>query len=194
MPVPKMNNINRVAICGAPGVGKTSIFRWLTGREHDHDHYIPTMGIDCSTQANSNVMYYDFAGDKSYYKMTIPYIKNIDLFLMVYDIYEKNTIDTLDSLYKWYTSLGWSGEILVVGNKKDKNMTNMLDNILEGEQFSDKIQVAHVTVSARTGEDIINLQNTIDNILNPTTRSKVTFYSNPKHRKKSCLNTYCSLV
>lgn len=192
-----MTNIFRIAICGASQVGKTCLYRYLLQKEQDNEKYYPTMGVNCETMVTNgtSMIYYDFSGDAAYHKMTLSHVKKADLLLLVYDIYEKNTLTVVDRLYKEYMFHGWRGEIILVGNKKEASYmgstVQLLDYILEAEQLASDIGVSHIVVNCKTEENMNQLKDTIKNILNPLTRHKATVYTNPRHRKHKCSPTCC---
>lgn len=205
-----MNKNARISICGATRVGKTSIFRRLTGKELETTYYT-THGIDCDFKTLTSIPYvitlYDLSGNPAHYDITTPYIIKSDMLLMVYDTYDASSILALRELYKKYTKdLNWTGDIIVVGNKKDENTDATLskvntsqgeyklitmnntyfENVIQGENFAHDIQSSHITVSARTGEDIKSLWSTITQTLEPSHSTFSLYSSKPVHKRFKC--------
>ena len=182
-----MNKNARVTICGATGVGKTALFRNLTGRQQEYE-YTTTFGVDLGITDTSKspfvITFYDFSGNPAHHELTLEYVMRSDLILMVYDVHDLNTLARLRDLYEKYISLGWRGEIILVGNKIDAIPGITINNTLKGSQFALEIQVPFVTVSSKTGRGLEQLREAILTSLTPS----INFTSNlsPKHRKIKC--------
>ena len=92
----------KAVLVGDAGVGKTQIFR-LFKKESFQDDYLSTVGIDFLFK---NIKYYekifrvqlfDTSGCKRYIQVQKNYLKDANLIVVVYDISNKNSFDSIKS-------------------------------------------------------------------------------------------------
>jgi len=98
----------KVVFLGDSGVGKTTLISRLMGEEFNEDH-IPTNGTKRILTNKYKIV--DTCGKRSRKEWIIDKIKNVDLYIVVYDV---NNIN--DSVDFWSKNLD---NVMLVGNKSD---------------------------------------------------------------------------
>ena len=124
--------VYKMVIIGESAVGKTCIFKKITSGVFN-EKSISTIGIDRRTltfkintadgEKDVDVQLWDTAGQERFRSITTTYYKSSQGLLLMYDITNKDTFDTLDS---WFQSINESlGEesnnylVVLLGNKVD---------------------------------------------------------------------------
>ena len=114
-----------IGLVGNSSVGKTSLIqRFVKGASKRKINTLPTIGIDMQTikikfnNMTVKVNIWDPAGQDRFEALTKNYIQNIDAILLVFDMTDKGS---LDSVYKWYDQIKNTTDkpILITGNKMD---------------------------------------------------------------------------
>jgi small GTP-binding protein len=119
-----INNIvhKKVVIVGNSGVGKSSLLRRLC--DNTFDCYEPTsMGIDYRKTGNNKIQFniFDIAGQPRFRQIGRNYMKNADMFILVFDTTDTNS---LLGLREWYEecklcSNDINTSFILVGTKND---------------------------------------------------------------------------
>ena len=123
--------VYKMVIIGESAVGKTCIFKKITSGVFN-EKSISTIGIDRRTltfkintsdgEKDVDVQLWDTAGQERFRSITTTYYKSSQGLLLMYDITNKETFDSLDGWFQSINeSLGESNNYLVVllGNKVD---------------------------------------------------------------------------
>ena len=123
----------KIILIGNSGVGKTSLFRKLSGAEFLAKN-ISTIGIDKKTleynidignqKKNFSISLFDTAGQEKFRAVTKSYYKESEGILLMYDITERKSFDNVEM---WVNSIKESidssnnskFEIFLIGNKLD---------------------------------------------------------------------------
>ena len=156
----------KIVVIGDINVGKTSIlsrFRYSTFESQ----YMPTLGIDFFSQnlfyedKTIRLILWDTAGEERFRSLIPSYLKNADCIIIVFDITNK---DSFNSLNKWLTDSknnASEGTIYIIcGNKSDlKEKRTVNEN--EIDKYIKKNELIYVECSAKNGEGIKDLFNTV---------------------------------
>lgn len=140
----------KIVLVGDTGVGKTSIANRLVCGEYSDTH-IPTVGTSFFdlTVNDRKVMLWDTAGQEKYASVTVSYLRNVTIALVVYDMSQPETVDGANRWANRVLDISPSASIVVIGNKKD---------IAAGGVSYDQGQdLPHVELSAKTGFGIADL-------------------------------------
>ncbi len=164
--------IIKVILGGAWAVGKTSLRRRYLGRGFETT-YKQTFGADFALKTtryqfsdgsirNISWQIWDIAGQQTFKTLRKMYFYGARAALVVFDVTRP---DTLEEAEKWcheiweYCGSSTRIPIVLVGNKidlrppdfnDDQNMARPED----GKKLAEKLQVVHVETSAKTGENV----------------------------------------
>lgn len=140
----------KVVLVGDTGVGKTSIAQRLVCEEYS-DAHIPTIGtcfLDLTINGRT-VSLWDTAGQEQFASVTVSYLRNVAIALVVYDMSQPETADGATRWANRVLSFSPDASIIVIGNKKD---------IASGDiSYSPGHCVSYIEVSAKTGHGIADL-------------------------------------
>ena len=162
----------KIIFLGNNGVGKTSIIKTIKGLELNKD-YEPTSNISqyslTFTKSNKkyNINIIDTNGDYSYHSELKKVIKKSSIFIIVFDLREKETFlylsKWLNKIYDYIKSEKDSKILVILGNKKNKNekQKNCITNE-EGIKFAKSYNANYLEISI---EENLNLKNMIKNLL-----------------------------
>ena len=156
----------KIAIIGNQHVGKTTILSRYKYEATD-DVYAPTVGIDFLTKnvfledKTIRLIMWDTAGQERFKSLIPSYLKNANCVILTYDITDKSSFTSLN---KWLSDARDNiveGTFLILcGNKIDLNNKRVIPRE-EAEKFCEENIIAYAETSARTGEGINELFNTI---------------------------------
>ncbi len=171
----------KITLIGSAGVGKTCIIRRYTQNTYDNNPTSKTGGsysVKNITINNRNIQMdiWDTAGQERFRALGKHFYKDSYVVCLVYDITNQESLDSLKNI--WYPDLQKYGEqytiLAVVGNKCD---LYEMDNLAKEEQakaFADEIKAIFMLTSAKTGDGIEKLFNTLtDKFLSPEFNPKV---------------------
>ena len=157
-------------IVGDAFVGKSNILSQFANNQFNSHHDI-TIGVDFVTKIIliHNTVYkiqiWDTQGQETYRPIIRAYYKNTIGCLMVYDVTNRTSFN---SLIFWYAELKKycdpDNVIVLVGNKID-NITDRCVSTDEGKEFADKHKISFFETSAKTGDNVFNcIVDTVKNI------------------------------
>ena len=198
----------KITLLGDAGVGKTCIIsRYVDDTFLDNNE--PTIGANYSEKTirkgNNDVQLniWDTAGQEKYHSLGKHFYKDSYIVILVYDITNQDSLDNLK--YTWYPDLQKYGEkytiLAVVGNKCDLYEKDHLADEAKAKAFAKEIKATFMLTSAKTGDGIEKLFETLTDIyLGPDFRKKAkemiskrgtSFYvnskkNNKKEKKKCC--------
>jgi Ras-related protein Rab-2A len=151
--------ILKFTIVGDSSVGKSNILLRFTDNRFQSSHD-STIGVEFATKIISyqNTIYkiqlWDTAGQEAYRSITKLYYRGSIGCLMVYDITNKNSFD---SLKFWIEDLKEYCDpntiITLVGNKTDCE-ANREVTVAEGKEFAERHGMAFFETSAKTGDNV----------------------------------------
>ena len=159
-------NNYKIVIIGDINVGKTSILsRFRYGSFEPA--YMPTLGIDFFTKnlfyedKTIRLILWDTAGQERFRSLIPSYLKNADCIVIVFDLSNKNSFISLNHWLESAKDNTIEGTIfLICGNKSDLKEKRAVTNE-EINQYIEKNDLLYVECSARNGEGIKELFNTI---------------------------------
>jgi small GTP-binding protein len=153
----------KVVVIGLSGVGKTSIIQAIQGSP-----FVPncpmTIAGGCVTLETTSdevpvkLSVWDTAGQERYRSIVSIYFKTAHVIVIVYDITDRESIDSIE---EWLAMISESGSnqvpLILVGNKTDLREQSCVDTA-EGEARAREIEaVAFTETSALTREGIQDL-------------------------------------
>ena len=170
----------KVTLIGNPGVGKSCIISRYINDEYDENN-APIIGANYSEKlVNKNGKEYelniwDTTGQEKFHALGKHFYKDAYIICLVYDISSQESLDQLQSI--WYPDVQKYGEkyviLAVVCNKGDLFESDNLADENAAKEFANKIGATFIITSAKTGEGIEKLFDTlIDRFLSPEFKSK----------------------
>ena len=143
----------KLIMIGNSGVGKSSIlYQLLDNNFVDHPH---TIGVDFGMMVKDyrgkkvKLQIWDTAGQENYLSITRSYYRNVNVVIMVYDVNNRNSFD---SLKKWISEVKNNVDdpgvcVILVGNKID--LSGRVVSHLEGEEFATNNGFIFIEINAR---------------------------------------------
>jgi len=159
-------NNYKIVIIGDISVGKTSILSQFRYGSFDQA-YLPTLGIDFFTKnffyedKTIRLILWDTAGQERFRSLIPSYLKNANCIVIVYDITNK---DSFNSLNRWLKDAKQNVPeetiFVICGNKIDLKEKRVVTNE-EIDNYIQKNNLIYVECSALSGEGIKELFNLI---------------------------------
>jgi small GTP-binding protein len=160
-----MEKIVNIITLGEMGVGKTSIINRINEDKFD-ERIKPTIKIDIITikkpykNMTMILKFHDTIGQESFMNvLPIQYIRDSHIILLVFD-----SIETLNVLrHRWF---GFYKEhtntenpiFILIGNKSDTFGNERDEIVRQGDEFSQEINAHFITCSAKSKDNIDNLE------------------------------------
>lgn len=154
-----------IAFIGDAYVGKTTL---LT--DNISLKYNPTEGVNCITELpvkycgalKKNI--YDISGCSDFVYVRERYLKNMDIYVMVFDL---TNMYSYSNIFEWYNNCksdieNENSKYLLVGNKCDK-IRIVPENIIK--TFCERNKINYIETSATQKINVIELFTMIDNII-----------------------------
>ena len=177
--------IYKIVLIGDSSVGKTNIFSKYLNDEFDPDSKA-TVGVEFGTKDFKieeklvKVQIWDTAGQERYRSITNAYYKGAKGCLLVYDITNKFSFESLD---RWLDELKNNGDsdisIMLVGNKNDLESDRAI-SLEEGKNFAEFHKMAFIETSALNGN---NIEKAFSELISDVYKSQ-NFSSNKKDNIK----------
>ncbi len=156
-------NENKVIFLGDTNVGKTSLIRISTGRKIDSGMKPTVTASFTSKRFSYNKKDYvfnlwDTIGQEKYRALVRIFFKNAIILVLVYDITNKNSFNTLNYWHEQIKNelMNDSYILAVVGNKKDLYQNEEISEE-EGQKFADGIN-AKFTISSAKEEPLVFIE------------------------------------
>lgn len=192
-------NNYKIVVIGDINVGKTSILSRFRYGSFEQS-YMPTLGIDFFTKnlfyedKTIRLILWDTAGQERFRSLIPSYLKNADCIIIVYDITNK---DSFNSLTHWLNDAKNNtieGTIFVIcGNKIDLKEKRVVTNE-EIDEYIKKENLLYVECSAMNGEGIKELFNLIAKNLGESNFAKSEYinidFSKKGNNKEDSLSDY----
>ena len=159
--------IIKIITLGETGVGKTSIIKRIECKENFDKNLKATIGVDCFSIKRKyekknlimNLLFSDTQGQELFQALTLNYIRDSQIILLVF-----SNIKTLDVLkerwikfYKDNTNIK-NPKFILVGNKSDLFGNDREEIVKKGEEFSEEINAHFITCSAKSADNMDNLE------------------------------------
>ena len=156
-------NENKVIFLGDTNVGKTSLIRISTGRKIDSGMKPTVTASFTSKRFSYNKKDYvfnlwDTIGQEKYRALVRIFFKNAIILVLVYDITNKNSFNTLNYWHEQIKNelINDSYILAVVGNKKDLYQNEEISEE-EAQKFADGIN-AKFTISSAKEEPLVFIE------------------------------------
>lgn len=150
----------RIFFLGDSKAGKTTIIdRYISGEFHDREPPTVNVGFYSKSLPNTgqSLKITDSSGQKKFLSFLRSYLHDIDVYVIVYDITNKNSFENLDN---WLNLIGENSPTFIVGNKADLNDRREVSTD-EGQNYADQHHSHFFEVSSFDGTNIDSL---FDNI------------------------------
>ena len=160
----KQVDINVITL-GDCGVGKTSIINRIKTNKFE-EHYSPTIGFEFFSIKRKyekknliiSLNFKDTTGQEAYQAITNQYIRDSHIVLLVF--YNFDTLNTVKN--RWYRFYKENANIdnsrfILVGNKSDIFGNDREQLVKKGEQFAEEIDSLFITCSAKSSDNMDNL-------------------------------------
>ena len=152
----------KLIVVGNQGTGKSCILNRFINDTFD-ENYQATIGLDFQSKnvtvhdQDVRLILYDTAGQERFRSLIPMYIREAQIILLIYDISNKDSFDSIPKWVKEITEVKMSDVIFVlIGNKNDLEEQRKV-SFEEGKQFAEKNKFIFQEVSAKTGKNIENL-------------------------------------
>jgi GTP-binding nuclear protein Ran len=109
---------NKVILLGDGGIGKSTFLKKSIYGDYEK-RYISTVGIDVKYDEFSNINFWDTPGQEKY-NNNIQIYNNAKLFLVMFDLTAKKTLDSLDFWTQQIINNFHNPNIIYLGNKNDE--------------------------------------------------------------------------
>ena len=175
----------KITLLGDSGVGKSCIIKRYISEEFP-SAIVSTRGANYSNKVvhrNGKALrldLWDTAGQEQYRSLGIHFYRDSYVIILVYDITVRESFEDIKNL--WYQDVLKYGEkytiLAVVGNKSDLYEEEQVSEE-EGRQYAQEINAIYMLVSAKNGDNIINLFNDVVNLYwEPNFQEKIDELSN----------------
>ena len=152
----------KIIFLGESGVGKTSILTRYFNNNFDTNSK-STIGVDTfqnikiTKETKIHYCYWDTAGQDRFKSIISSYYQNVDGVVIVYDVTDKKTFDSIDY---WYNIVKENDPVVfIVGNKCESNNREISKDL--EKDIMEKYKCFFIEVSAKSGDKIIELFNNI---------------------------------
>ena len=157
----------KIMIIGETKVGKTSLISKYCHNEFSDGQYLSTIGIDFQIKyltirsKKVRVQIWDTAGEERFRNISKNYFQSSDGFLVVYDITDKSSFDTMDYWIEEIKSNSQEhSKMILVGNKCDLEDERQIKNE-DGKEYAKKKEIKFFEVSAKNGTNLNEVFETI---------------------------------
>ena len=149
----------KIMLIGDSNVGKTSIVKRYCKNQFN-ESYISSIGIDFETkyikvgEKTINLQIWDTAGQERYKVISKNYYNKSDGFIIVYDITNKSSFDSIANWVQDIKELAsHDNKNIILGNKCDLENDRKI-NKEEGDNLAKKYNCQFFEVSAQNGKNI----------------------------------------
>lgn len=162
---------HKIVFLGDQGVGKSSLASRFVYDIYE-EKYQPTIGIDFFTRTlflddlQLRLQVWDTAGQERFRCLIPSYIRDAEVALIVYDV---TNADSFDSLGSWIRMVredrGDDIILIIIGNKTDKKEHKRQVTEEAGRTTAEHSGAIHIETSARTGYNVKQLFRTLAKLL-----------------------------
>jgi len=170
IPIPRKRVLYKINVLGESGVGKTSFIKRYTMGTFQ-ERYKTTIGIDFMIKTINNtetktdivLQIWDTAGRERFSSLGSAFLRGSDGLLLLYDITDKKSFDSVVSYYDDYKSqLGLDNpNVVLIGTKLDKKDTRKVST-RQGEELAKALGISFLETSAK---DNFNVDKPIELLL-----------------------------
>lgn len=138
-------------VLGNGGVGKTCLLKHYKDRGYT-DHYGPTNGLEFIAKDYPHQLRFqiwDCPGDDRFLKIAASYFKGVHVFLLVFDVTNRGSFESLQFLEKYIEKEGKPYRtVLMIGNKNDLGKRAVTRE--EAENYAHNKGYAYMETSCKT--------------------------------------------
>ena len=176
---------------GDERVGKTSIIAKYTGSEYKNDTKIDFYSKNIELlDEKVNLMIFDIKGHHSFEKVIIPYIKDVNAFIIIFDL---TCLSSFYNVSEWINKIKKYNNIisnkyypiLLIGNKRDLEKERII-KYEEAEKYAIYNKLLYIEMSKK--DDLIRLNMTFD-----TYFYKILTLNNSNNEPSSCYINYSNI-
>ena len=150
----------KIILVGDVAVGKTALINRFTENIFS-DKYVSNIGVEFKVKQiylndtpGVELKIWDTCGEEKFRAMTRQYYRDSNGIILMLDLTDKKTFDSLGRWYKDLRDNGPKGSIIfLVGNKSDL-IENRVVSTEECQTFAQKHGMKYIEVSAKTGDNI----------------------------------------
>ena len=150
----------KIMIIGEAKVGKTSLISKYCRNDFSGGVYLSTIGIDFQIKnlemdsKKIRLQIWDTAGEERFRNIAKNYYQSSDGFLVVYDITNNESFETLDYWIEEIKSNSQElSKMILVGNKCDKEKVRKVKKD-DGKSYAKKKKIKFCEVSAKDGTNV----------------------------------------
>jgi small GTP-binding protein len=148
----------KIAICGEPSVGKTTLVRSFTGKQL-RDEYLPTLGVEITTKrikvkgTEVTLIMWDLAGQPQFKIVRPLYYKGAAAAIFMFDVTMPHTLARIDDwVTECYNEIDGTPAILI-GNKIDLKENRLVERST-AEARASRLGLQYFETSAKLGQNI----------------------------------------
>ncbi|EGR29885.1 Ras family protein, putative [Ichthyophthirius multifiliis] len=167
---------HKIIFLGDQHVGKTCIIERFMYDVFDEKSH-PTIGVDFLAKTitidekSIRLQLWDTAGQERFRSLIPSYLRDATCAVIVFDITQKTSFDNLDKWIQDYKdNRGIDAPFILVANKLDMKLSREVTQ-QEAEQKAQSIRVNYYEISAKTGENVLNMFKSMATSLQPIEQS-----------------------
>lgn len=162
--------IAKIIVIGDSGIGKSSLCECFINDIFDTSNYMPTIGIEFYTK---NIKYnnkiikfqiWDTAGQEKFKSITTQYYRHSVGVLVCFSLNDILSFSHLDLHLSDLNKFNNNIKKILVGTFNDHK--NKCINIADIETYANKNNLEYITVSSKTGENVIKCFNRLFDYIN----------------------------
>lgn len=150
----------KIILIGDVAVGKTALFNRFTENSFS-DKYVSNIGVEFKVKqiylndtSGAELKIWDTCGEEKFRSLTRQYYRDSNGIILMFDLTDKRTFDSLEKWHKDLKDNGPKGSIIyLVGNKSDL-IENRTVSEEECQTFAQNHGMKYIEVSAKTGDNI----------------------------------------
>lgn len=156
----------KVIIIGDSGVGKSSFLKRYIDNTYKHNSGNSTIGVDFASRSTSvkinekyvtaRLQIWDTAGQESYRTLTSSYYRNCDIVIIMYDVSNPKTIESLEYWISEVDKMCPKSNMFIIGNKID-----LPDNHI----YLNKANQIHFFTSCKNNTSDSNKEMSVESIM-----------------------------
>jgi small GTP-binding protein len=149
----------KVVVCGAAGVGKSSLLQRLCENTFSEKH-TKTIGVNVfvHTVGDVTMQVWDTAGQERYRAMVKTHFRGARLILFAFDVSNRLSLEMVP---EWIEEAGWGSDpdqlAILVGTKSDTPPNKRAVPEEEAAEYAHECNMPYMETSARTGERVVEL-------------------------------------
>jgi Ras-related protein Rab-18 len=186
----------KIVMVGDSGVGKSSMLLRYARNQFDEDGMGATIGVDYHTKQYTaqsgekiKLHFWDTAGQERFRSMSQSYYRGVDAVVMVYDVANRESFDSLVVTWSKEVELWAHGEryaILLVANKYDEQCHAV--TIREGLEYAESINAQFFECSARSNHQITDaFESLVEDLMSRQPRRRRIKLNAETSRSSTCV-------